>query len=95
MTEDIPIVDLTDSSWNKYVYRIYHGSNVDEDRCNVMCAFDYPNADGSNCQFTVFDNSICYLGSLARETDLLANPTSTVLRLKTGKSVAKCAWEEF
>ena len=67
------------------MYRIYSGSNSDEDRCTAMCAFDYPNAEGSNCHFTVFDNGICYLGSLAGEKDLLAYPTSTELHLKTGK----------
>ena len=50
-----------------------------------MCAFDYPNVDGSNCHFISFESNICYLGSLAGEKNLLANTISTTLYLKTGK----------
>ena len=84
----IPNTELADSSWNKYVYRIYSGTNVDFDRCTTMCAFDYPNVDGSNCHFLSFESNICYLGSLAEERDLLANTMSTTLYLKTGKKMS-------
>ena len=84
----IPNTELTDSSWNKYVYRIYSGTNVDFDRCTTMCVFDYPNVDGSNCHFLLFESNICYLGSLAEERYLLANTMSTTLYLKTGKKMS-------
>ena len=84
ITEELPSSDMAGSSWNKYVYRVYSGSNVDQDRCTAMCAFDQPKVDGSSCHFTVVEGSTCYLGTLGVETNLLANPTSTSLRLKTG-----------
>ena len=85
-TEAIPSGDLTDSSWNKYVYRIYSGSHVDQDVCTAMCAFDFPNSDGSKCGFVVLDSNSCYLGSLNNETDILASPVAAAnLQLKTCK----------
>ena len=53
-----------------------------------MCVFDYPNVDGSNCHFLLFESNICYLGSLAEERYLLANTMSTTLYLKTGKKMS-------
>ena len=85
-TEELPSSDMAGSSWNKYVYRVYSGSNVDQDRCTAMCAFDQPKVDGSNCHFTVVEGNICYLGTLGVETNLLANTTSSALRLKTSMS---------
>ena len=87
-TTIVPNSELTDSSWNRYVYRVYSGSNVDFDRCTTMCAFDYPNVDGSNCHFISFESNICYLGSLAGENNLLANTMPTTLHLKTGKQTS-------
>ena len=87
-TTIVPNSELTDSSWNRYVYRVYSGSNVDFDRCTTMCAFDYPNVDGSNCHFISFESNICYLGSLAGENNLLANTMPTTLHLKTGNKTS-------
>ena len=85
-TEVIPSSDLSGSSWNRYVYRVYNGSHVDQDRCTAMCAFDFPNAAGSKCGFVVLDSDVCYLGSLNDETDVLATPVVGVdLQLKTCK----------
>ena len=84
-TAVIPSADLADSSWNKYVYRSYSETNVDQDVCTAMCAFDHPNKAGQNCHFTVLDSSICHLGTLDLETSVLANPVAGIdLSLKTG-----------
>ena len=66
------------------MYRIYNGSYVDQDLCTAMCAFDSPNAVGSNCGFVVLVSGVCYLGSLNNETDVLAAPVAGAdLQLKT------------
>ena len=81
----IPSADLADSGWNKYVYRSVSGTNVDQDICTAMCAFDQPNAAGQNCHFTALDSSMCHLGTLDLETSVLANPVAGVdLSLKIG-----------
>ena len=81
-TEVIPKTDIEDSHWNKYVYRIFDSCYADvcnENRCTAMCAFDYPNAAGSKCHFTVFHSNICYLGTLGEEANLLANSVTADL----------------
>ena len=87
-TEVIPRSDLGGSSWNKYVYRVYSGQTVDQNVCTTMCAFDFPNAAGSKCHFTVLIYNTCYLGTLEGETDVLAGPITGDLRLKTCKFCA-------
>ena len=42
---EIPSGDLTSSSWNKFVYRVYEGSGVTQEACTAMCAFDYDSID--------------------------------------------------
>ena len=81
----IPHGDLVGSSWNRYVYRLYQGANVDQNRCTTMCVFDHPNSGGSKCHFTAYQSNICYLGTLAGETNLLDNQISTDLYLKIGR----------
>ena len=81
----IPHGDIVGSSWNRYVYRLYQGSNVDQNRCTTMCAFDHPNSDGSKCHFIAYESNICYLGNLTGETNLLNNPILTDLHLKIGR----------
>lgn len=83
VTEVIPSNDLGGSSWNKYVYRTYTGLDVDQDVCTTLCAYDFPNSNGSNCHFTVLDSNKCYLGSFDYTTDLLASPVTKDLYLKT------------
>ena len=83
-TTVIPSADLTDSSWNKYVYRSYNEANGDQDVCTAMCAFDHPNIGGQNCHFTMLDSNTCHLGTLDVERSGLANPATGVdLHLKT------------
>ena len=80
----IPSADLTDSSWNNYVYRSYNEVNGDQDVCTAMCAFDHPKVSGQNCHFTVLESNTCHLGTLDVETSVLANPAAGVdLHLKT------------
>ena len=43
----IPSGDLTSSSWNRFVYRVYEGSSITETTCTAMCAFDHDNIDGT------------------------------------------------
>ena len=68
-----------------YVYRAYEGTHVNQSSCTAMCAIDYPNKDGTNCQFTQFDSNICYLGTLKGEMNVLATTNSADLHLKTCK----------
>ena len=83
-TLKIPNSELTSSLWNKYVYRVYEGTHVDQSTCTAMCAFDHPNVAGHNCHFTVLNSNTCYLGTLDVETSVLANPVAGVdLLLKT------------
>ena len=82
-TQIIPSNDLGGSSWNKYVYRTYTGTDVDQDVCTALCAYDVPNSDDSKCHFTVHDSNKCYLGSFDNTKDLLASPVAEDLHLKT------------
>lgn len=64
---EIAASELTSSSWNKFVYRVYEGANVDQDTCTAMCVFDSDRISATlsyGCHFTVFDGSKCYLGSI-------------------------------
>ena len=83
-TEIIPISDLSLSSWYKYVYRIYSGSNADQDRCTAMCVFDHPNSDNASCHFTAFVSDVCYLGNFGEEKSLLIERPDSALHIKTG-----------
>ena len=89
----IPNSDLMSSSWNMYVYRAYEGAHVNQSTCTAMCAIDYPNQDGANCQFTQYDSNICYLGTLKGEMNVLAATNSADLHLKTCKYPKTiCSW---
>ena len=85
----IPNSELTSSLWNKYVYRVYEGSHVDQSTCTAMCAFDYDDVDGGiysyGCHFTVFDGTKCYLGSIGYEGDLIASITGNELHFKQSR----------
>jgi hypothetical protein len=87
----IPSGDLDGSNWNKYVYRVYSGAEVNEMTCAAMCVFDYHNDQAYSpypdvrCQFTVLDSTTCYLGTLQEERSLLANPLIKDMNLKTSK----------
>ena len=93
MTTVIPSADLTDSSWNNYVYRSYNEVNGDQDVCTAMCAFDHPKVSGQNCHFTVLESNTCHLGTLDVETSVLANHVAGVdLSLKTGNFEMQSKW---
>ena len=82
---EIAASELTTSSWNKFVYRVYEGTNVDQDTCTTMCVFDYDNIDVTydyGCHFTVFDSSKCYLGSMGYESNLVLSITANNLNFK-------------
>ena len=66
------------------MYRVYSGSNVDQDRCTAMCIFDHPNSDNASCHFTAFVSEVCYLGNFGEEKSLLADTLDADLRIKTG-----------
>ena len=44
---EIPSGDLTSSSWNKFVYRVYEGSGITSKTCTAMCAFDHDSIDAT------------------------------------------------
>jgi hypothetical protein len=79
--------DLDGSNWNKYVYRVYSGADVNETTCAAMCVFDNYNNQAYTpdlrCQFTVLDSTTCYLGTLQEERSLLANTVVIDMNLKT------------
>ena len=79
---EIAASELTASEWNKFVYRVYEGTNVDQDTCTAMCVFDFDNVDGTydyGCHFTVFDGTKCYLGSMGYESNLVSSITANNL----------------
>jgi hypothetical protein len=82
---------LDGSNWNKYVYRVYNGAEVNEMTCAAMCVFDYYNNQAYSpypyirCQFTVLDSTTCYLGTLQEERSLLTNPVLKDMNLKNSK----------
>ena len=83
-TEVIPSGDLSLSYWNKYVYRVYSGSNVDQDRCTAMCVFDHPETTlNISCHFTAYAAKVCYLGNFMAERTLLADKVVADLHIKT------------
>ena len=83
-TEVIPSSDLSLSYWNKYVYRVYSGSNVDQDRCTAMCVFDHPETTlNISCHFTAYAANVCYLGNFMAERTLLADKVVADLHIKT------------
>ena len=81
----IPDSQLTSSSWNKYVYQVHEGTNVNGSTCTALCAFEFDRGYDSNCHFSVYDSNICYLGSLREETNTLATKVTADLDLKTCK----------
>ena len=83
-TEVIPSGDLSLSYWNKYVYRVYSGSNVDQDRCTAMCVFDHPETTlNISCHFTAYASNVCYLGNFIAERTLLTDKVVADLHIKT------------
>ena len=84
---EIAASELTTNSWNKFVYRVYEGTNVDSDTCTAMCVFDFDNVDGTydyGCHFMVMDDSgtKCYLGSIGYESNLISSITANNLNFK-------------
>jgi IMP cyclohydrolase len=84
--DTIPVVELGNSRWTKYIYRIYSGPNANETLCKALCAFDNQNPDGNVCQFTaVSDMGTCYLGTFSKESTVLSiTPMISEIFLKTG-----------
>ena len=79
---EIAASELTTSEWNKFVYRVYEGTNVDQDTCTTMCVFDFDNVDGTydyGCHFTVLDGTKCYLGSMGYESNRVSSITANNL----------------
>ena len=81
----IPNSQLTSSSWNKYVYQMHEGANVNGSTCTALCAFEFDNGYDSNCHFSVYDSNVCYLGSLREETNISSTLVTADLDLKTCK----------
>ena len=81
----IPSSQLQASSWHKYVYQIHYGANVDRSTCTAMCAFEFDSGYDSNCHFSVYDSTVCYLGSLRAETAILSTQIIADIDLKTCK----------
>jgi hypothetical protein len=86
----VPFTELAGSDWNKYVYRAYSGANVNQDTCTAMCVFDYYNSKAYTpylrCQFRVSDSTTCYLGTLQKESAVLASPLAKGMLLMTRES---------
>lgn len=91
-TEILPSSILAGSAWHRHVYRLYSGSGVNQSSCQLMCGFDYLNADGNRCHFTIFSASgVCHLGTLGAESSLLTETIdASEIQLKTGLYAANC-----
>jgi hypothetical protein len=82
---EIPSGDLQGSSWNKYVYRTYTDSSVNQTICSSMCAFDYTRDNSESCNFFVLDGTKCYLGTLNHETTILDPAPTVAMQMKSSE----------
>jgi hypothetical protein len=69
---NVAVAELPGLEWHRYVYRTVNNV-VSLDACKTACVIDYDH--NSHCHYSVLIDTTCHLGSLGRETNLMA-PTA-------------------